>query len=139
MVIAILNVRSLQLDHKINIDSDDTYAQGSSSGIGSFLTFIVLVVAIFGLMSLCSQGQGQGYRNNYQAPVGGVGGVPGGYGAAPGGYGNGGYGGYGAPGAGTGYGLGLGGGLGGGYPSTGGGFWSGIAAGGLLSYLFRPR
>lgn len=103
-------------------------AFGSSTGFSSFFMFIVFVVAIFGILSYCSRqyvhttgGQqagayGSGFGNTY----------PGGYGFGghTGGYG-GGYGGYSYPSSSTGFG--------------GGGFFSGLATGGLLSYLLRPR
>jgi hypothetical protein len=91
---------------------------------GSFFTFIVLVFVIYNIFRACA-------ANN--AAAGGN--VDGGYGQ---GYGGG-------PGYGGGYGSGYGGGPGcapsytAAAPGTGGGFWTGMATGGLLSYLFRPN
>jgi len=105
----------------------DNYYHEGGSGWGSFITFIILVAIIYGLLKACSSNQ----------PVGGQGGT--GYG---GGYGGPGYGPGGGPGGGPGYGPGYGPGCAPSYPSTGfggGGFWTGMATGGLLSTLFRPR
>jgi hypothetical protein len=91
---------------------------------GSFFTFIVLVFVIYNIFRACA--------NNNAAAGGNVdGGYGQGYGGGPG---------YGGPGYGGGY---------GGYgpgcaptaavPGAGGGFWTGMATGGLLSYLLRPN
>jgi cbb3-type cytochrome oxidase subunit 3 len=101
------------------------YDYEGRSGWGTFLTFIILVFVIYNIFRACANSQANAAT----------------YGNAPG------YGGP-APGYGGGYGSGSGyGGYGGGFgpgcaPSTTtaapGGFWTGLATGGLLSYLFRP-
>jgi len=116
---------------------NNNYSYEGGSKWSSLFTFIILVAIIYGILKACSSNQNAGAvaqgGAGYGAGYGGPGGGPG--------YGPGGGPGYG-PGGGPGYGpgcapsyptTGFGGGLG------GGGFWTGMATGGLLSSLFRPR
>eukprot|EP01125_Pyxidicula_operculata_P009061 TRINITY_DN2996_c0_g1_i1.p1 TRINITY_DN2996_c0_g1~~TRINITY_DN2996_c0_g1_i1.p1 ORF type:complete len:329 (+),score=65.28 TRINITY_DN2996_c0_g1_i1:51-989(+) len=113
----------------------DTTAGSTSGGMwGSLFTFLVLSFILYAVFQACTTTA----HHNYNAG-GAPGGAPGGYPGGPGGYGGypggpGGYGGY--PGGPGGY---------GGFPGYGsygssgnGGFWTGMATGGLLSSFLRP-
>jgi len=103
----------------------DSYSYNTGgSWWGSIFTFIILVAIIYSILRVCSNSSGAQGGAGYGAGYGGPG--------------------YGGPDGGPGYGPGYGPGPGCAptYPTTGGlgggGFWTGMAAGGLLSSLFRP-
>jgi len=111
--------------------NDFSYDSNSGSGWGSFITFIILVFVIYNIFRACANSQ----QAAYQAPAAGGPGYGGpGYGGPGYGGGPGGYGGYGGPG----YGPGCAPTYGASPMAGGGGFWTGLATGGLLSHLFRP-